>query len=1131
MEQNDHPIEDEFHSPQPHSAAAKATVNAVIDRVANMGTSVLSLLTGLLAAVLMLYSGYVLYDTFYTQAQAASSSWDLLQYRPQIMEDGAEPTSGENALSAINEDYRAWLTVYDTNLDYPVMQGPDDLYYASHDIYKQVSLTGAIYLAAGNTVDLSDTYNLIYGHHMDNGAMFGALDLYDSEEYFRAHREGILVGKSAVYDLYAFAACRTDAYENEIYNVGNRMDEVLTYLQNPTETTSVLYYDAEAVQGAERIVALSTCASAETNGRFVLFCRMNQRSLIKVTAEGYDGTFDNLPHTLTWTTNYPDGTTVEFSTNGEDWTTEAPTITNVGTIPVTVRVTHPTYGRAAVTVNLTVRPKPLTVRANPAEKMFGTPDPTLSAVVIGLTDNETITYTIARQHTEGEPAPEAAGTYPGTIIPSGEALQGNYSITYLPATFTITPSDQLRLTVGGHEGVYDGNIYTVTTNATVEDGTTITYSTDGVAWSAQAPTIRDVGSIHVFVRAENPNYITVTAETDLIMNPRPVTVQANPASKVYGASDPRFAATVTGLLGNDRINYTISRPGKGTDEDAGTYPDAIVPTGEQRQGNYAVTFVPAPFTITEAGALVLTAAGYEGVYDTKTHTVAASVNVPAGTTIEYSTDNGATWTRTAPQIRDVGTAQVLVRATNRNYETQQTAVTLQVTPASVTVRANDLTKIYGEDDPALTATVTGVLDDTEIVYTITRPSKGQDELPGEYADAIVPTGDAVQGNYAITYAPGTMRIVEALGLGLNVTGFDGVYDGQSHTVTATATHPTGGDVLIEYSTDGGETFGTEPPSRRDVGSDTVLVRVSAPGYRTVETTVQLNVTPRHVLIAAANASKLAGDPDPDWEITVTGVLEGEEALVLYTVEREPGEERGSYAIMPTGETEQGNYTVEYVFAKLVIIGEVSEPEEPKPIVPTITEPDDDNPIFRPRGGGKPAWALVNLIAMILTVYLLIPLLHLKAKYGRGKAMEKVNEMKETLRERIPEDSYAVKEKARIETRIRELREKQQKKMEDFATEIGADEFRKSVETLYYRLKKFRRKFRIGIVLEVFVAVGAVVAFILTEDMRLPMVLIDRWTPLMLILLAGIWVIDFILIRYRDQVEAEEMDKQEQQKQN
>ena len=168
---------DDFHTPQPKPSVGKALVNTVLSTAASLGTSLISLLSGLLAAALILYSGYVLYDSFSTQRQA-QSSWDLLQYKPEILADEPEPAAIENKLAQINPDYRAWLTVYDTHIDYPVMQGENDYYYAYHDIYRESSLTGAIYLAAGNQPDMSNSYNVIYGHHMNNGAMFGGLDLY-----------------------------------------------------------------------------------------------------------------------------------------------------------------------------------------------------------------------------------------------------------------------------------------------------------------------------------------------------------------------------------------------------------------------------------------------------------------------------------------------------------------------------------------------------------------------------------------------------------------------------------------------------------------------------------------------------------------------------------------------------------------------------------------------------------------------------------------------------------------------------------------------------------------------------------------------------------------------------------------
>ena len=272
---------DGFHEPTAKKASPKAAAEAVVMHVSHAGNAVLSLLSGLLAAALILYSGFVLYDTFYTQASAARTPYELLQLKPEIIDDGIAPLSGQDRFAAINEDYRAWLTLYETNIDYAVMQGEDNLFYASHDVYGEVSLTGSIYLASENTENFSDSYNLIYGHHMDNGAMFGGLDEYRSEAYLNAHREGMLVTGSGIYDLTIFAVAETDAYEGRIYSVGDRMNEILDHLRTSLETgegkTRVLSFDEGLLEGKEKIAAFSTCAGAETNGRLVVFAVMSER--------------------------------------------------------------------------------------------------------------------------------------------------------------------------------------------------------------------------------------------------------------------------------------------------------------------------------------------------------------------------------------------------------------------------------------------------------------------------------------------------------------------------------------------------------------------------------------------------------------------------------------------------------------------------------------------------------------------------------------------------------------------------------------------------------------------------------------------------------------------------------------
>ena len=183
-----------------------------------------------------------------------------------------------------------------------------------------------------------------------------------------------------------------------------------------------------------------------------------------------------------------------------------------------------------------------------------------------------------------------------------------------------------------------------------------------------------------------------------------------------------------------------------------------------------------------------------------------------------------------------------------------------------------------------------------------------------------------------------------------------------------------------------------------------------------------------------------------------------------------------------------------------------------------TEPVERSPLdkffdlFHPRGGTRNAWALVNLISLIVTVYLFLPLLHLKAKFGRAAMMGKVNgnEGKLRLAQSLSENE------ARDKARLLELA-----MAAGAEGDVDAAAFNAAVEQLFYRVERFRRRFWSGIALELVFVVLAIVAFLLTENMRLPMVLIDRFTPLMLLLLLIVWILDVRLIRYRDKVQADE----------
>ncbi len=165
-------------------------------------------------------------------------------------------------------------------------QGKNDLEYVNKNVYGDYALYGSIYLATDNSPDFSDSYNLVYGHHMDSGAMFGDLDNFVEDAYFSEHREGILITPTTVYDLYIFAALETDAYDDAIYDIleiNKDPGALIDYIR-----ANALQYDAGAASSG-KVLAMSTCAGSITNGRTVVFAYMTEH-LLPTPVSGRPGT-------------------------------------------------------------------------------------------------------------------------------------------------------------------------------------------------------------------------------------------------------------------------------------------------------------------------------------------------------------------------------------------------------------------------------------------------------------------------------------------------------------------------------------------------------------------------------------------------------------------------------------------------------------------------------------------------------------------------------------------------------------------------------------------------------------------------------------------------------------------------
>ena len=526
---------------------------------------------------------------------------------------------------------------------------------------------------------------------------------------------------------------------------------------------------------------------------------VTQSEAMTVTVNGYSGTYDGQPHSGSATSSITAGTTISYSTDGgKTWMTEAPSIKDAGEITVKVKVENPNYKTVEDSYVLKVTAKAVTVTADGKGKQYGDAEPELTATVNGLVEGESIEYSVSRE------VGEDIGSY--KITPSGAATQGNYTVTYQYGwmkigrkVVTVQANNQLQKTYGDADPEL-----TVTVTGLV--------GKDTIEYTVTRTEGEDVGKYPVIPAGETDqgNYSVRYQNGMLVISQKTITVTADSAAKEFGEKDPVFTATVEGLVGEDTIEYTVTRSNKA--EALGKYIGVLVPSGKKIQGNYQINFYSGDFEIVKSTALNVTVNNYNAPYDGKTHGEGAKVNVTAGTTISYSTDGGKTWSAEYPTITNVGKTEVTVKVENPNYETVEKTYTLEVTAKAVTVTANDNSKVYGEADPKLTATVEGLVTGESIEYSVSRASG---ENVGTYA--ITASGEAAQGNYAVTYKAGTFEVTPVTDkVIVTITGnkVEAVYDGQAHT--AEGYKATSSNAL--YSVDGSFTFsGSATASQTNVG--------------------------------------------------------------------------------------------------------------------------------------------------------------------------------------------------------------------------------------------------------------------------------------------------------------------------
>ncbi len=175
-----------------------------------------------------------------------------------------------------NTDSIGWIIVEGTDINYPIVKYKDNDYYMSHSFDKTYNEAGWIFLDYRNDENLTDKNNIIYGHSMLNGSMFGTLKNILRNTWFNNKNNHIIKVSTEKYNyLWQVFSVYHIKETNDYLQVDYRSDEDYAKFLNKIKGRSAYIFDT-TVSTEDKILTLSSCYS--NNERVVLHAKLIKMS-------------------------------------------------------------------------------------------------------------------------------------------------------------------------------------------------------------------------------------------------------------------------------------------------------------------------------------------------------------------------------------------------------------------------------------------------------------------------------------------------------------------------------------------------------------------------------------------------------------------------------------------------------------------------------------------------------------------------------------------------------------------------------------------------------------------------------------------------------------------------------------
>lgn len=167
--------------------------------------------------------------------------------------------SNYSVLYQMNSDTVGWLSVPNTNIQYPVVQSNDNEYYLNHSFLKQDNIYGWIFMDYRNQTDTLNKNTILYGHDNAKGLMFGQLKKVLNQEWNQKEENQVIEfniketkHRWRIFSVYRIA--ETSDYLKTTFTSDQKYQEFINMIKNRSEVSFSV-----TPMVSDYLLTLSTC--------------------------------------------------------------------------------------------------------------------------------------------------------------------------------------------------------------------------------------------------------------------------------------------------------------------------------------------------------------------------------------------------------------------------------------------------------------------------------------------------------------------------------------------------------------------------------------------------------------------------------------------------------------------------------------------------------------------------------------------------------------------------------------------------------------------------------------------------------------------------------------------------------